>query len=293
MTSVSGITEKYVDAGGIRTRYLECGAGPALILVHGGQFGSMGCAEDWLPAIGPLARSFRVIAMDKIGSGYSDNPRADGDYVIGTTVAHLRDFMAALNIPRAHLAGHSRGGYTVVNAAMDYPGLASSLIVVSSATLMAAPNAIYKEWNKQAAKISGAREQWRHRLTANSWSGAHLDDDFLDTNVAIESLPKYQLAKSKMNDGLWAKFRDDLNVKRELLRSRIASNGIPCPLLLTWGYDDPSARLDPTGLEAMRILVPASIRGEFHVFKNAGHYVYREQPERFSSVVGDFIHHLG
>ncbi len=283
------ITERYADASGIRTRYLECGSGPVLLLVHGGHYGSIGCAEDWLPVIPLLASQFRVIAIDKLGCGYSDNPVTDADYVIGTTVEHLRDFMSALDIFQAHLAGHSRGGYTIVNAAMDNPGLALSLTVVSSGTLMAAPNPIYKEWDKHAAKIAGAKEQWRYRLKANSWSGEHLDDAFLETNVAIEALPKYQAARSKMHGGLWSQFRDDLNVQREWLRQRIKEKGIACPLLLTWGYDDPSAWLDPTGIEAMRILVPASARGEFHVFKNAGHYVYREHPERFASVVGNFI----
>ena len=40
------ITERYADASGIRTRYLECGSGPVLLLVHGGHYGSIGCAED-------------------------------------------------------------------------------------------------------------------------------------------------------------------------------------------------------------------------------------------------------
>jgi 2-hydroxy-6-oxonona-2,4-dienedioate hydrolase len=286
---LSAIAERFAEAGGIRTRYLESGSGPALILVHGGHYGSIGCAEDWLPVIPLLAREFRVIAIDKPGCGFSGNPPSDDRYVIGTTVTHLHDFLGALGLSSAHFAGHSRGGYTVVNLAMDHPRMVDSLIVVSSATLMAAPNPIYKTWDQEARKIDSPREQWRYRLAANSWSDKHLTDEFLDLNVAIEKQPKYIEARTKMHNGLWSEFRDDLNIQREKLKARILQDGIPCPLLLTWGYNDPSARLDPTGLEAMRILVPASKAGEFHVFNHAGHYVYREQATRFSEVTARFL----
>ena len=289
------VAERYADAGGIRTRYLEAGAGDPLILLHGGHFGSLGCAEDWLPAIPRLAQSFRVLAIDKIGSGWSDNPKTDEEYVIGRTVTHLLDFMKALRIERAHLAGHSRGGYTIVRTAMDHPKRVRSLLVVSSATLMSAPNSVYEEWDRQAAQFSDPRDQWRHRLRCNSYAGDHITDDFVDVNVAMEALPKHQQAREKMGDRrmdrhlLWHRFRADLITQQELMRPRIAKEGLPCPLLLLWGFDDPSAKLEPTGMDAMRLLLPAAPRSEFHVFKNAGHYVYREQPQRFVAVVQDFL----
>ena len=37
------------------------------------------------------------------------------------------------------------------------------------------------------------------------------------------------------------------------------------------------------------LALPAAPASEFHVFKNAGHYVYREQPARFASVVEGFL----
>lgn len=289
------VAERYTDAAGTRTRYLEAGRGDPIIMLHGGQFGSLGCADDWKPIIPLLARRYRVLAIDKIGSGWTDNPKSDDQYVIGSTVTHLLDFMKAVGVERAHLMGHSRGGYTIVRTAMDHPKAVRSLLVVSSASLMSAPNSVYEEWDRQAAQFSDPKEQWRHRLGCNSFSGDHLTEDFLDVNVAMEALPKHQEARRKMGDRkmdkhlLWHRFRSDLIEQQKSMRPRIARDGLPCPLLLLWGFDDPSARLDPTGIDALRLLLPAASASEFHVFKNAGHYVYREQPDRFASVVADFL----
>jgi pimeloyl-ACP methyl ester carboxylesterase len=191
--------------------------------------------------------------------------------------------------------GHSRGGYTIVRTAMDHPRLVRSLLVVSSATLMSAPNSVYEEWDRQAAAFADPREQWRHRLRCNSFSGEHLTEDFIDVNVAMEALPKHQEARRKMGDRrmdehlLWHRFRSDLIEQQELMRPRIEKEGLPCPLLLLWGFDDPSAKLFPTGMDAMRLLLPAAPSAEFHVFRGAGHYVYREQPVRFAAVVDQFL----
>jgi 2-hydroxy-6-oxo-6-(2'-carboxyphenyl)-hexa-2,4-dienoate hydrolase len=67
--------EKYIDVNGIRTRYLEAGDGEPLVLFHGGNMGSANlaeCAEDWELNMPGLSRHFRVIAVDKLGQGFTD-----------------------------------------------------------------------------------------------------------------------------------------------------------------------------------------------------------------------------
>lgn len=289
------IAEKFVDAGGIRTRYLECGSGEAVILVHGGHFGNLGSADDWEPVMPVLAQNWRVLAIDKIGNGWSDNPRRDEDYVIGSTVRQLVDFMDALGLDKAHLMGHSRGGYTIVRTALDHPQRVHSLCVVSSATLMTAPNNVYAKWDEESLAIADARERWRYRLRCNSWSDAHIDEAYIDRNLAIDALPSHQEASRKMGSRrmephlLWPRFRADLLEQQKWMHERITRDGLSLPVLIVWGFDDPSARLEPTGLDTMRLLMPAAPNSEFHVIKNAGHYVYREQPAAFGAVVSAFL----
>src|SRR5262245_42008273 len=112
---------KFVDAGGIHTRYFARGSGDSMVLLHGSAFGELSNAEGWEPVLDPFAREFRVHAVDKVGQGFTDNPKSDDEYVIGTTVTHLRDFVSALQLNGIHVVGHSRGAYTACRFALEFP----------------------------------------------------------------------------------------------------------------------------------------------------------------------------
>lgn len=284
------IGEHFVDVDGINTRYLQAGeAGPPLVLVHGGHFGRGASADDWGPVLPRLAERFRVFALDKIGCGHTDNPVRDEDYVINATVRHLIGFIRALDLGAVHLAGHSRGGYGVVRAALEAPEIARSITVVASATLIIPPNPIYQRWQEEARAIADPRERIRHLTRANSHSGDHITDDFIDARLAIDELPKTRAANEKMQGGLWQRFKDDLVAQQEVTWRLIGERGLPAPTLVLWGTADPSARLDPIGFEAMRRLLPAAPRAEAHLFTHAGHYIFREQADRFADVLSDFV----
>ena len=79
---------KFIDVDGISTCYYEQGEGPILVLFHGGNFGSndaADCALDWALNFDELSEKYRVFAIDKIGQGYTANPKNDGDYTMDHT----------------------------------------------------------------------------------------------------------------------------------------------------------------------------------------------------------------
>jgi 2-hydroxy-6-oxo-6-(2'-carboxyphenyl)-hexa-2,4-dienoate hydrolase len=115
--------EKWVDVDGIRTRYFEAGTGRPLVLVHGGTKGdsSGGAnAEDFDRNFSELAEKFRVISADRLGQGYTDNPRRDEDWTMAASVRHFAGFLAALGYAPYNLVGHSRGGYVVARVTLDH-----------------------------------------------------------------------------------------------------------------------------------------------------------------------------
>jgi pimeloyl-ACP methyl ester carboxylesterase len=102
-----------------------------------------------------LGRYFHVYAFDKPGQGLSDCPSSANEFVIGTTIQHTYNFMKVMGIEKAHLVGHSRGGYTVSRLAMEYPEVASSVIIIDSGTLMpTAPQNWYEERDRKAQQIT-------------------------------------------------------------------------------------------------------------------------------------------
>ncbi|MBI4284959.1 MAG: alpha/beta hydrolase [Chloroflexi bacterium] len=280
---------KYVAVNGIRTRYLEAGSGEPLLLVHGGDFGRYCSGNDWDTNIADLARYFHVLAIDKVGCGFTDNPGTDKEYVIGTTVDHAHNFLKTLGIKSAHAAGHSRGGYTVCRLSLEHPESVKTLIIVDSGTLMTSAITVYEEWDKQLANIKDIKEKNRYIVTANSFSARHVTEEFLELMTKVSLLPKSLEAAEKMSARLKIPFEHDLLIKRRETHRWIRAGRLKAPTLIMWGFNDPSAKLFPSGIAALRLIFNAVPRSEMHILNRAGHYCFREQPGAFNAAVINFI----
>jgi 2-hydroxy-6-oxonona-2,4-dienedioate hydrolase len=284
------VKENYVDVAGVRTRYLEAGSGEPFVLVHGGEFGRISNANAWDMVVDRLAeKGFHVYALDKIGNGFTDHPERQEDLVIGATVDHVWNFVQALKIGPAHIAGHSRGGYTVTQIALEHPDWVKTLVIVSSGTVMARFNPIYEQWNQEAAKINDPRERLRYQNTANSCDPSHITEAFLDLQLRITDLPATQETKRRMVGGARKVFLADVAKRQAELVKGIQAGGIKAPTIVTWGLNDPSASFDPVGIAAIQLFLPNAPKAESHVFANCGHYVFREKAAEWTEVVSGYI----
>ena len=280
---------KFVDVDGIRTRYFERGSGEPLVLVHGGNPGSYWSAEDWAPNLDGLAAAgFRAIAVDKLGCGYTDNPRTDEDYVIGSAVEHLHGFIAALGLGPVDVAGHSRGGYVVTRLALERPEDVRTLVIVDSSSLMTPANPQYEAWDREGQKYSDLIQRHRYLVTANSFSGDHITDHYLDVAVEIDQLPKTAAGKARMQANA-PRFKADLVERQAETHAWIREGRLTCPTLVMWAYDDPSATMDRCGIPCMNLILPNVRESEMVILNRAGHMVYRERPEAFNHALLDFI----
>ena len=107
------INEARVTVDGLSLRYLEAGAGPAVVMMHGASLGSS--CEAFEDVIAPLAEAgYRVVAYDQPGYGLSDNP---ADYRVSYRVALIPQILDALGMDSAALVGHSQAGGMAVRAA--------------------------------------------------------------------------------------------------------------------------------------------------------------------------------
>lgn len=129
------ITSHFIDAGGIRTHWIEGGEGPPLVLMHGGGAGA-DSRGNWEACFPILGQHFRVIAPDMIGFGQTDKPSPDG-YVYDQPGRnrHLADFLDALGLTGVAVVGNSMGGATAIGVALDRPDLLSKIVLMGSAGL--------------------------------------------------------------------------------------------------------------------------------------------------------------
>src|SRR6185295_8163242 len=105
----------FADIDGVRIHYQEKGTGTPLVLIHG----YTSSTYSWKEVFEPLSKSFRVIAVDLKGFGFSGKP--DGDYTRRAQAILVAHLLEHLKIDKAWLCGNSMGGEVALNVAVANP----------------------------------------------------------------------------------------------------------------------------------------------------------------------------
>jgi len=124
LPGVQGVSHRLVDVGDVSLHVAEAGAGEPLVLLHGWPQ-HWWC---WRLLIPPLARSYRVIAPDLRGFGWSDAPA--GDYAKATLAADIRALLDVEGLDRVRMIGHDWGGWAAFLLALESPERIARLLAL-------------------------------------------------------------------------------------------------------------------------------------------------------------------
>jgi 2-hydroxy-6-oxonona-2,4-dienedioate hydrolase len=282
---------RYVDVDGVRTRYFDLGEGHPVVLVHGGDFRSLSSADDWSRNAAALAREFRVIAVDKLGQGFTGLPVSDAEFTMSATGRHLAAFLDVLGLGEVTLAGHSRGALPVAWLAVEQPQRVRALVVFSSNTLAPEHPDTPRDFYHQAYADRPQQPDLEYvcrEPVRNSYDASHVDDAFAARRLEIARLEKTAAAVSAMARLYENRFRPDFLALRARVLERIDAGGLTCPVSVLWGRNDVSAPLVLGEMLTARLAASTSVV-DLHVFNHAGHYVYREQPDACNGTVEEFV----
>ena len=286
--------EKFIFVDGIRTRYFDKGVGNVIVLFHGGNFGSphaADCAADWNLNFDGLAEKCRVIAVDKIGQGLTDNPKHDNDYNMGTVVQHALKFLEVLELEDCFLVGHSRGAYLTCRMTLDNPDRIKANIMVDTSTLAPGQGRNHIVFSKTPRPFL-TRESQRWVLENYSYNPKIVTEEWLDELVKVSNTEKYLDSVHKMEGGLLNKiFLPELGRQKAKTFRMLASHGTSRPNFLIWGLNDPTATIDQ-GLMLYDMLAKNQPQTDMHIFNHAGHFSYREHPEAFNRLLIDYVNCL-
>jgi pimeloyl-ACP methyl ester carboxylesterase len=259
-----------------------------LVLVHG----MAGSATTWAPVLAELDRrgdTRRVIAPDLAGHGSTSALWAD--YSLGGYATGLRDLLAALGHTHATVVGHSLGGGVVQHFAWAFPEHCDRLVLVASGGLGREVSPLLR-----AAVLPGA--DWvlplltdRHTLHAAEivgrilagpagWALPALSREAREAHQALASLTDPDHRRAFLYT---ARSVIDAHGQRVSALNRLyLTEGLP--VLLVWGTDD--TLIPPAHGERAHTLIAAS---RLELLDGAGHFPHRDQPDRFTAVLLDFL----
>lgn len=120
----------FVEVGGARLHIRDEGNGPPLLLIHG-LAGQM-CHYTY-GVMQRLAADFRVVAVDRPGSGYSTRGEAT-PADLSAQAAVLAALIDKLDLGTPVVVGHSLGGAVALTLALEHPGKIAGLALVAPLT---------------------------------------------------------------------------------------------------------------------------------------------------------------
>ena len=269
-------TMSWVDAGGIRTRSLQAGEGPDVVFLHG----TSGHLEAFTRNIrAHVEAGYRCHAIDMLGHGYTDKP--DYDYEIPRYVDHLRDYLDACDIAKAHLAGESLGGWVSAAFAAESPDRVRSLQLIAAGGTKANPAVMERiRTSTLQAVTENDIELTRQRLNLLMHDpGPNVSDELVEVRHRIYHQPDFIA-----NIGHLLCLQDMTIRQRNLLTPETLAKLDHMPTLIIWGMENPFG--DVPEARKMHEDIPNSTLA---LFDRCGHWPQHEQADRYNRLALEFL----
>jgi 2-hydroxy-6-oxonona-2,4-dienedioate hydrolase len=259
------LRQHYVDAGGIRTRVLEAGSGPALVMVHG----TGGHLEAYARNVRALAEHFHVVLYDMVGHGLSDKP--DRPYLIDYLSDHLLATMDALGIETAYLSGESLGGWVAAWTAAHAPDRVLGLVLNTPGNITNKPEvmATVRDSSLKAVR-EVSPETVRARVAWLFHDTSQVTDELVALRLAIYRQPGFEQAMTNIVAV------QDWEHREPFVWSPSWCGQITAPTLLLWTDHDPTGSVEEA--ELLQAWIPGS---QLEVIADAGHWPQWEKPDAF------------
>lgn len=268
-------SQGYLDAGGVRTRYLHAGDPdrPALVFLHG----SGGHAEAYVRNLEAHAEHFSTWSIDMLGHGYTDKP---GHLLeIGHYVDHLLAFLDAIGADRALISGESLGGWVAARLAADHGERVERLVLNTAGGSRADPEVM-----KRIITLSMAAAEdpsWDTVQARIKWLMADKSKDYGDIVASRQRIYRQPGFIDAMRDIMALQ---DPEIRARNLLGAGEYGAITAPTLVVWTSDDPTADV----AEGRRIasMIPGA---RFEVMPGCGHWPQYEDAKTFNRLHIDFL----
>jgi pimeloyl-ACP methyl ester carboxylesterase len=270
-----------IDLHGHRVIYRIAGQGPPVVLIHG----MVNSSRHWEAVAQRLAADHTVIAPDLIGHGDSATPR--GDYSLGAHAAVIRDLLAALDVERATIVGHSLGGGVAMQFFYQFPQRTERLVLVSSGGLGHEVSPLLRGAAVPGASTLLSLAAHPRLVSALASAGDALRKRGLGIGVYVQAIARAlrPLSAPGARQAFLQTLRSVIDVRGQRVSARDRLYLLRAmPTLIVWGERDHTIPL-AHGRDA-HAAIPGS---HFHTLPRAAHFPHLEDPDGLAAALRDFI----
>jgi pimeloyl-ACP methyl ester carboxylesterase len=268
---------------GYRRAFRIAGSGPVILLIHGIGDNS----TTWTTVQAKLAQRFTVIAVDLLGHGQSDKPRAD--YSIAAYANGMRDLLSVLDIERATVIGHSLGGGVAMQFTYQFPQLVERLVLVGAGGVTKDVNVALRLASLPMGSEALALLRLPLVLPALQIVGraaglvlgsTAVGRDLPDVLRILADLPE-PMASSAFTRTLRAVV-DWRGQSVTMLDRCYLTQSVPVQIV--WGSEDVVVPVSHA-----RMAHAAMPGSRLEIFEHSGHFPFHDDPDRFVEVIERFI----
>ncbi|MGN2242835.1 alpha/beta fold hydrolase [Frateuria sp. GZRR33] len=267
------VEEHTLRAGDTTWSYYEGGEGPTLVLLHG-------FAADktiWLPLAEQLTPHFHVVIPDLPGWGESSrNP--DAGYGVEAQAQRLQAFLAALNLQRYVLVGHSMGGAIAGVYAAEHPQGVAALALVDAYGLKAEPNDFDRD-------IAAGKDPFVYDDRAGFERALALA--FVHPPEVPGRIEDVFVARNRHDRAFIERTLAELRKPEDYLSLQQRLGQLSMPVLGLWCSGD--RMIDPSALDSLRNGLVQAPAISSSLLNGCNHMPMLEKPEATAQVLTGFV----
>ena len=252
----------------MKLNYKEFGQGDSLIILHG----LFGTSDNWQTLAKQFAKNYTVFIIDLRNHGRSPH---DDEFNYKVMAEDLKAFMEDHWIYETRIIGHSMGGKTAMQFALDYPDMLEKLVVVDIAnqSYEGGHEAIFK------ALMSLDLDKIENRKDADEILKSQIED------FGVRQFLLKNLTRNKEGGYEWKMNLPVIHENYQAILEKIESEEVfeKATLFIKGGL---SKYITNENFAITQASFPNS---KLETIEDAGHWVHAQAPKKLLQIVEEFL----